>query len=251
LCFILKTKCLFLPLKTWQDLKILRPMSTIRHFFKKNWFAIALLLLALIAVARRKIQLPVELPFQVTGSAEKYTTDANEPAASAANLGLLPQEATAKRRLPEMPEAETEAFLRRFSKVARSESRKFRVPASVLLAHAYVNSFAGRRNTAIEANNFTALVCGGDWEGATMELDGRCLRRYKTPWESYRDFSIFLAGQNWVAETRATAGMDWKPWVEAFAQNRLSNVEDYAGQMERIIKAYRLFELDDPANTDN
>ena len=226
-------------------------MSTIRHFFKKNWFAIALLLLALIAVARRKIQLPVELPFPATGSAEKYTTDADEPAASAAKLGLLPEETPAKRRLPEIPEAEAEAFLRRFSKVAKSESRKFRAPASVLLAHAYVNSFAGRRNKAVEANNFTALVCGGDWEGATMELDGRCIRRYKTPWESYRDFSIFLAGQNWVAETRANAGMDWKPWVEAFAQNHLSNVEDYAGQMARIIKAYRLFELDDPANTDN
>ncbi|MGI9159200.1 MAG: glucosaminidase domain-containing protein [Saprospiraceae bacterium] len=220
-------------------------MSTIRHFFKKNWFAIALLLLTLIAVARRKIQLPFELPFPVAGSAEKYTADA-EGSAAASKLGLFPEETSGKRRMPAIPEAEAEDFLRRFSKVARSESRKFRAPASVLLAHAYVNSFAGRRNTAVDANNFTALVCGGDWEGPTVEMDGSCFRQYKTPWESYRDFSIFLAGQNWVAETRARAGMDWKPWVEAFAQNRLSNVEDYAGQMERIIKAYRLFELDNP-----
>jgi flagellum-specific peptidoglycan hydrolase FlgJ len=219
-------------------------MSTIRHFFKKNWFAIALLLLTLIAVARRKIQLPVELPFPVAGSPEKYTADAEGPAAATSKLGFLPEETPGKRRLPEIPEAEAEAFLRRFSKVARSESRKFRAPASVLLAHAYVNSFAGRRNTALDANNFTALVCGADWEGPTIQLDGCCFRQYKTPWESYRDFSIFLAGQNWVAETRAKAGMDWKPWVEAFDQNRLSNVADYAGQMERIIKAYRLFELD-------
>jgi hypothetical protein len=45
--------------------------------------------------------------------------------------------------------------------------------------------------------------------------------------------------------------MDWKPWVEAFAQHQLSNVDDYAGQMEHIIKAYRLFELDSPTNTHN
>lgn len=226
-------------------------MSTIRHFFKKNWFTIALLLLALLAVARRKIQLPAELPFPATGSAEKYTTDPARPAASTANLGILHKETPGKCRMPEIPEAAAEAFLRRFSKVARSESRKFRAPASVLLAHAYVNSFAGRRNTAVEAHNFTALVCGGDWEGPSLELNGNCFRQYNTPWESYRDFSIFLASQNWVAETRAKAGMDWIPWVEAFAQHQLSNVDDYAGQMEHIIKAYRLFELDSPTNTHN
>jgi hypothetical protein len=219
-------------------------MAMIRDFIKTNWFPIAILLLVLIAMIRRKFQLPPGLPGPAVGVVEKYTEEKGA-SAQASRMGIFPGGSGGRVSLPDIPAAEAEAFLRRFSKVAMSERKKFGVPASVLLAHAYVNSFAGRRKTATEGNNFTALVCGGNWDGLTMDSEGYCFRKYDTPWESFRDFSIFLAAQNWVAETRAAAGKKWKPWVDAFDAHGLSDVAAYSGHMEEIIQAYRLFELDE------
>jgi flagellum-specific peptidoglycan hydrolase FlgJ len=220
-------------------------MTTIRHFIKTNWFPVAILLLLLIAAMRRKIRLPVDLSIPAIGKEEKYTQSKGSALAHSSRMGLLPDGSGSRVAMPEIPDAEAEAFLRRFSKVAMSERKKFGLPASVILAHAYVNSFAGRRKTAAEANNFTALICGGDWDGATVDIDGQCFRQYNTPWESYRDFSIFLAGRDWVAETRAAGGSDWKAWIAAFERHGLSDVAGYAGHMEAIILSYRLFELDE------
>lgn len=225
--------------------KFQRPMATIWHSIKTNWFPIAILLLVLIAVARRKLHLPIGMPGPAAGSVEKYTEEKGGLSAHASRMGLLPAGSGGRVSMPDIPAAAAEAFLRRFSKVAMSEHKKFGVPASVTLAHACVNSFAGRRKTAVDANNYAALICGGEWDGATLEIDGNCFRQYDTPWESYRDFSIFLAGQQWVAETRAAAGIKWKPWVAAFDRHGLSDVAGYPEHMEELIQAYRLFELDE------
>lgn len=216
-------------------------------FFKTNWFYIGLLLLALAAAARKHFRAgPGEPggPGPATQT-EKYTADPRAKQEGVSLFGGIPDGgARPPRRLPDIDAATAEAFLRRFGKVTPGEQQKFGVPASVLLAVAYVNSFAGTRETAGAANNFYALPCGGDWQGRTATFDERCYRHYERPWDSFRDFSRLLAAQSWFAGLKQSAGRDWQAWAKGLNDKGLSDVEHFGAEIEKVIRAYRLFELD-------
>ena len=214
-------------------------------FFKTNWFTIALVLLVLVFIARKNL-LPGAgkdiMPRQKEGQEalpEKYTS-----AGSNSSLGFSAESGQRGLQKPSPDEATAVAFLQRFGKVAVSERKKFGLPASVMLACAYVNSFAGQHETATAANNFFALPCSDEWEGETATLDGKCVRRYETAWASFRDFSIFLTSQEWFGSVRKSAGKDWQAWVKALDQKGISDVANFGAELEKVIAAYRLHELD-------
>ena len=213
------------------------------RFIKTNWFPVAIIVLVLIAIVRRSLQSGggSREPGEEASLVQDKYTDGGRPGATA-RLGFLPGGEDEKALGADA--AATEAYLRRFSKVAMSERKKFGIPASVLLAHACVASRAGAHPAAADANNYTALPCLSDWDGATSTVDGVCFRKYETPWESFRDLSIYLAGQSWVAATRDDAGMDWEPWVQAFRKHVGGGASGYEQSMTRLIKSYRLYELD-------
>jgi hypothetical protein len=221
-------------------------------FIKSNWFSIALVLLVAMAVARRGLRInfggsaapePRELS---RGKNERFTEDKTlADAEKPSQLGLsLPESAHARKALPAVDDATAVAYLRRFGNVAVGERKKFRVPASVLLALSYVNSFSGTRETAKQANNFFTLPCSPEFEGQTATIDGGCYRRYDTAWESFRDFSIYLAAQEWLGPMRSACGQDWRLWVPALAKQDVSDVENFEAEMTKVIQSYRLYELD-------
>ncbi len=214
-------------------------------FIKKRWFTLALLLILVVAIVRKNLRFEpgdTGAP-KPEKSKEKYTEDlAVNKGASLFNLG---SESSGKQAtLPEIDEATAVAFLQRFGRVAVAEQEKFGFPASVLLACAYVNSFAGRRNCALEANNYLAIRCGSDWNGPSANYTGACFRRYGTAWESIRDFSMTLQKSDWAGSLKKSADGNWKSWVKALAKHRLSDVKNFEKEMTGVIESYRLFELD-------
>jgi flagellum-specific peptidoglycan hydrolase FlgJ len=121
-------------------------MILIWDFFKKRWFSVALVALLLVAVVRKNLRINVgdtaspakkEQP-------EKYTAEPTI-AQSTSMLSLGADGSSAAVRMPATDDATAMAFLKRFGQVAVSEQKKFGMPASVLLACTYLNSFAGRR----------------------------------------------------------------------------------------------------------
>lgn len=215
--------------------------------FKTHWFWVALALIVLVAFVQKKILPPKPSPVpakreQPAPPAEKYTAAVSEP--PAAQMALVPSGGKQLRPLPVLDDAVAMAFLRRFSNVAVGEHKKYGVPASVVLACAYVNSFAGQRPTAQQANNFFALPCSPTWEGRTASLDGRCYRRYERAWDSFRDFSLYLHNKDWLPEARKTCGSDWRKWASTLAARDLSDVAGFEAELRKVIEAYRLFELD-------
>ena len=219
-------------------------------FIKSNWFSIALILLLAMAIVRRGPGLmggsgATPRPEMTNSKPERFTDKQVADASPPSTLSLsLPDAAQVRRSMPAVEDAVAVAYLRRFGNVVVGEHKKFRVPASVLLALSYVNSFSGTRETAQQAQNFFALSCSPEFEGQTLTLDGRCFRRYDTAWESFRDFSIYLAGQEWLGAVRSQAGQDWRLWVKALASRDVSDVENFEQEMTKVIQAYRLFELD-------
>ncbi|MCC7245128.1 MAG: glucosaminidase domain-containing protein [Saprospiraceae bacterium] len=131
------------------------------------------------------------------------------------------------------------AFVQRFSAVAKAESKKFKIPASVILATAMLQSKAGETELSKTANNFFAVPCEEEWDGPKGSLNGQCYRQYASAWECFRDFSIYLTGREWFAQARKSAGKDWKRWA-----NELPASEIDGAKMAAIIQAFGLESLD-------
>ncbi|MEQ1746366.1 MAG: glucosaminidase domain-containing protein [Saprospiraceae bacterium] len=211
------------------------------EFVKKRWFTIALVVLALFAIVRKNTRPSSK---NAADPYEKYTD--TKPSQQANTLLNVAGSGTPETvRFPATDEAQTIAFLKRFAQVAVAEQQKFGMPASVLLACAYVNSFAGQRTCATEANNFLAAHCSGDWAGPTLDVSGVCFKKYETAWESIRDFNLTNSKKAWYTATKKEDGLRWKPWVKALTKNRVSDVENFEAEVVRIVEEYRLFELDE------
>lgn len=214
-------------------------------FIKTNWFTIALVLLVLVAIVRHKLPpatggatSPGHTPQQETNP-EKYTA-----VESNSLLGFSAEPSGGGGRLATADKAAIVAFVRRFEQVAVSERKKFGIPSSVLLAYALVNSAAGKSEAVAEANNYFALPCDTDWEGEKATVNGRCVRRYESAWASFRDFSIYLTGQEWFGSVRKSAGKDWQKWAKELSKRGISQVPELEKEMEKAIQAHRLYDLD-------
>lgn len=219
-------------------------------FIKTNWFQLSLGLILVTAFAHKKMHLfdraaVPDRKEQKSRITEKFSEAvAASTAESAGQMGLLPGGSQQAHALPTIDDATALAFLKRFSNVAVGEHTKFGIPASVILACAYVNSSAGQRPLAQQANNFFALSCTSTWDGKSHSLNGRCFRKYDRPWDSFRDFSNYLTSQQWFAGLRKSAGLDSNKWISALAGHGLSDVTNFEGEVKKVVETYRLFELD-------
>jgi len=209
-------------------------------FIKTNWFAVALMLLLLVAIGRNNPRFRFWDTDKRTVASEKYT--AINPG-STAHLDLFGSSGAVMVDMPKIDDAIAVAFLKRFGNVALNEKKKFGIPPSILLACAYVNSHSGQRAPVQHANNYFALPCAG-WDGSVVTIDGQCFRRYDTAWASFRDFGLFMSAQPWFKDVRQQAGNDWQEWLKKLDGKGISDVSKCTGEMQTIIETYRLYELD-------
>ena len=214
-------------------------MTIFWKFLRTNWFPIALVVLVLFALARKNWR----LPFLGGPPRQEQYTGRADTASETSQMGLW-SEGNDRLDMPSIGNAASAAFLKRFGQVAHAEQQKFKIPASVLLGTAYINSFAGQRESARTANNYFALACSPDWDGETQTLGGRCFKRYPTAWEGFRDFSLYLSDQRWVLEAKQKAALDWRAWASLMAEHRMSDVRQYEAELVKVIEAYQLYELD-------
>lgn len=212
-------------------------------FFKTNWFPIAVIILVLASIVKKNL-----FSLVTNGGKrpviEKLTDTGALASSEESQAGLFSWATRTSVDLPEIPESVAVPFLQRFGKVAAGEQEKFGIPASVILAAAYVNSFSGKRDWAIQHNNYFGLGCTAGWEGATETVNGICIRRYEKAWDSFRDFSKYLNSRKDYGALRQSCGKDWKAWAKALDAKKISEVSDFEGEMVKVIVAYRLFELD-------
>lgn len=211
------------------------------NFFKTNWFSFALVLLVLIAILRGSGKFLLQNYMSAEKSRERaMVSESRSP--THFSLGAEPGNRPAQPL--EVDQATATAFLKRFAPVAVSERKKFGVPASILVAAAFLNSNVGLSDAATEANNYFAIPCTKDWEGGSASLDNLCVRKYETAWASWRDFSIFLATQDWYGGLRQSAGNDWQKWAKGMNGKNISPVSNFGKKLAEVIVYYHLEDLD-------
>ncbi|WP_116108081.1 glucosaminidase domain-containing protein [Lewinella sp. IMCC34191] len=146
-------------------------------------------------------------------------------------------------RLNGQPEADIDAFLTRFGHVAQAEQEKFGIPASVILATGLLYSRSGKGTTAQSLNNYFRLPCGADWQGATGQADGSCLRRYESAWTSFRDFSLTLTAGEYTRLAQF-GPRDYRRWSAGMQELGFLDNEQLATDIQRTIDRYQLFRFD-------
>jgi flagellum-specific peptidoglycan hydrolase FlgJ len=151
-----------------------------------------------------------------------------------------------KTELPTLDKATKAAYLKRFAKVAIAEKEKYGIPASLILANALHQSFAGTRSAALQANNHFGLPCSENWAGTTATLDGACVRKYENAWSSFRDHSLLLSSGKF-GQLKQFGNKDYKAWAKGLQKLGYPSVNsDYlAADLVAIIETWGLARLDD------
>jgi len=148
----------------------------------------------------------------------------------------------------------TLAFIELQSDMAIQEMHRTGIPASITLAQAIVESFWGRGQLAIQANNYFGIKCNNHWNGETFyqkdddykngKLVPSCFRKYTSIKESYIDHSNFLMGSSRYANLFNLSKTDYKGWARGLKAAGYATDPQYAQKLIEKIEVYKLYKYD-------
>ena len=148
-----------------------------------------------------------------------------------------------------------EIYIYQFSEIAKSESARTGIPASIKLAQGLFESSAGKSGLAIQANNHFGIKCINDWTGLTYfykddDLDSTgtlmhsCFRQYNNPEESYIDHSSFLTQRSRYKGLFSIDKKDYISWAVGLKNCGYATDPNYSNKLIKTIEKYELYELD-------
>lgn len=140
------------------------------------------------------------------------------------------------------------AYVKRFSSVAKSEMKKFGIPASITLAQGLIESNAGESKLAQQNNNHFGMKCfskkcsKGHCSNFTDDSHKDFFRKYKSAWESYRSHSNMLMGKRY--KNLRKHGKDYKAWAYGLKKAGYATDKRYAQKLIHIIEELKLYQYD-------
>ena len=130
-------------------------------------------------------------------------------------------------RVEDLDPASVEVYVRRFSRVAVAEMRKFGMPASIKLALGILESRAGDGVDPQDNNHFGAPLAG---------------ESYVSAWENWRAHSLLMK-RNYADLFDNAYG--YKQWAKGLAQKGYSADRKYADRLISIVEKYQLHLYDE------
>ena len=127
------------------------------------------------------------------------------------------------------------------------EMERNSIPASITLAQGILESGDGNSPLARYANNHFGIKCHSDWTGKTFIQDddkkNECFRKYKDPYESYKDHSDFLKKNRYafLFELKIT---DYKGWAHGLKKAGYATNPKYPHLLIKIIEENNLAQYD-------
>ncbi len=140
-----------------------------------------------------------------------------------------------------------EGYLEAFALIAQEEMRTYRIPASITLAQAVLESGAGKGELTLKANNHFGIKCH-DWTGDVVYHDddarSECFRKYTDPKYSFRDHSLFLTGRQRYVDLFDLKPDDYEGWARGLRKAGYATDRKYPEKLIAIIERYRLYIYD-------
>lgn len=141
-------------------------------------------------------------------------------------------------------------YVERFAPVAVAEMRKYRIPASIVLAQALLESNAGESDLAQNANNHFGIKCfskhckRGHCVNATDDTHKDFFVKYQNIWASYRAHSEFLQNTTRYRSLFHLSSSDYEGWAKGLAKAGYATDRRYAEKLIAVVKAFNLDQYD-------
>ncbi|HEX5742883.1 MAG TPA: glucosaminidase domain-containing protein [Flavobacteriaceae bacterium] len=136
-----------------------------------------------------------------------------------------------------------------FSGEAMAEMRKFKIPASIKLAQAIVESNSGQSHLSLKSNNHFGVKCHKEWEGQSVSHDddslGECFRKYDDPKLSFIDHSAFLTSRPRYSKLFTFKENDYISWAYGLKEAGYATDKLYPLKLIKLIEDYELYRFDE------
>lgn len=136
-----------------------------------------------------------------------------------------------------------------FSGEAMAEMRKFKIPASIKLAQAIVESNSGQSVLSLKSNNHFGVKCHKGWEGDSVSHDddslGECFRKYQDPKLSFVDHSTFLTTRPRYSKLFSFKENDYVSWAYGLKEAGYATDKLYPIKLIKLIEDYELYRFDE------
>lgn len=147
----------------------------------------------------------------------------------------------------------SQEYIGAYYKTAIRLQKKHKIPASIILAQALLESGAGQSYLALAGNNHFGLKCT-DWKGLGIRKndDGieACFRKYLDVNDSFEDHSRFLADRPHYKPLFKLKITDYKGWAQGLKRYGYASDPNYAAKLIKVIEYYQLYYYDTAKETD-
>lgn len=139
-------------------------------------------------------------------------------------------------------------YIQKYKPLAIEEMKTYKIPASIKLAQATLESADGTSTLAVKANNHFGIKCHREWDGPTVYHDddqkNECFRKYKSVEDSYRDHSLFLSERQRYRKLFSLPIDDYKAWAYGLKEAGYATNPRYPELLIKIIEDYQLYIID-------
>lgn len=139
-------------------------------------------------------------------------------------------------------------YIEKYKDVAIRQMHKHKIPASITLAQACLESGDGNSTLARKANNHFGIKCHNGWIGKKFKHDddkkNECFRKYNDPIDSFTDHSYFLISGSRYNSLFDLPITDYKGWAHGLKAAGYATNPKYAKLLIDIIEEYRLYKYD-------
>lgn len=140
-------------------------------------------------------------------------------------------------------------YIESFSTKAMDEMRKYKIPASIKLAQAIVESNSGQSPLSLKSNNHFGIKCHKGWEGESVSHDddsiGECFRKYNDPRLSFKDHSAFLTTRPRYNKLFSFNENDYISWAYGLKDAGYATDKLYPLKLIKLIEDYELYQFDE------
>ena len=141
-------------------------------------------------------------------------------------------------------------YIDKYNILAIDQMIRYKIPASITLAQALVETGAGTSNLANSSNNHFGIKCHTDWTGETVyryDDEGpkkSCFRKYNTIEESYEDHSLFLKRPHYAVLFLYDI-RDYTSWARGLQECGYATNPNYANILINCVETYELWRYDE------
>lgn len=139
-------------------------------------------------------------------------------------------------------------YIEKYAPVAQSNMKSYGIPASIILAQGLLESGYGASTLCLQANNHFGIKCHKDWTGDSVSYDddskGECFRKYKDPFDSFRDHAVFLTTGSRYSSLFNLDRKDYEAWAKGLRNAGYATDSQYPAKLITLIEKYQLYEYD-------